>query len=232
MDVEIIGAIVGAVLTLVVFGYLLGDIPFLGSLAKLAYRLVLHLFIGAVVGYSFGVVVREVGVVMIVTPLIEDPVRNLTVAVPVVMGLALFFFKSIRRLAYVGNYSLSYLIGVGAAVALLGALVGTLIPQIEATASALRLNALDFQSLVKGLLIFAGTVCALLAFDFTTLHRWRGLARTLGRRVVGVGRWFWVFALGVAFAGALTASLSIFIGRIQYLIEVAERVAEFLGLGV
>jgi hypothetical protein len=37
--------------------------------------------------------------------------------------------------------------------------------------------------------------------------------------MAGVGRWFLLVTFGVAFAGALTASLSIFIGRIQYLID-------------
>jgi hypothetical protein len=51
----------------------------------------------------------------------------------------------------------------------------------------------------------------------------RGLAGVwtqIVRLASGVGRTFLTVALGVAFAGALTASLSIFIGRLQYLIDV------------
>jgi hypothetical protein len=38
------------------------------------------------------------------------------------------------------------------------------------------------------------------------------------RLAAGIGRVFLIVALAVAFAGAVTASLSIFIGRLQYLI--------------
>ena len=44
------GLVVGAVLTLLIFSYLLGDNPL--------YRLTLHIFVGALVGYSLGIVLR------------------------------------------------------------------------------------------------------------------------------------------------------------------------------
>jgi len=209
---DIAGLVLGAVLTLLIFSYLLGDNPL--------YRLALHLFIGALVGYSFGVVLREVLLKLALGQLQSNPI----LLVPLVMGLWLFFFKMIPRLAYIGNFVIAYLIGVGAAVALSGALLGTIVPQVGATGRALsiaswasfRLGPLD------GLLIIVGTVCTLMAFTFTA-RKQRGLAGVWAQ-IVGlmakIGRMFLIFAFGVAFAGALTASLSIFIGRVQYLIDV------------
>ena len=52
MSLETIGLITGTGLTLLVFSYVLGDNPL--------YRLALHLFIGALVGYSFGIAFRFV----------------------------------------------------------------------------------------------------------------------------------------------------------------------------
>jgi len=221
LDVEIVGLILGAGLTLLIFSYLLGDNPL--------YRLALHLFIGALVGYSFGIVLRDVLIGMLLTRWLTEPVA---VVVPLVLGL-LLLFKGFPRHAYVGNFSIAYLVGVGTAVALSGALLGTLVPQVGATGRALSLESFVSFRLgpLDGLLILVGTVCTLMAFNFTARKR-RGLAGVWARLVgvtAWVGRVFLIFAFGVAFAGALTAALSIFVGRIQYLIDVYFRVAGFLG---
>jgi hypothetical protein len=145
------------------------------------------------------------------------------VVVPLVLGI-LLLFKGFPRQAYAGNFSVAYLVGVGTAVALSGALLGTLVPQIGATGRALSPASLASSrgGLLDGLLIVVGTTCTLMASAFVARKR-QGLAGAwaqIVRLAAGVGRIFIIFALGVAFAGALTASLSIFIGRIQYLIDV------------
>lgn len=207
---ETAGLVVGAVLTLLIFSYLLGDNPL--------YRLALHLFVGALVGYSFGVVVRDVLLGMVLGQWLADPQAMLA---PLVLGL-LLLFKGFPRYAYVGNLAVAFLVGVGAAVALSGALLGTLIPQVGATGRAMSLpSLLSFRAgLLDGLLIVVGTVCTLMASTFAA-QKQRGLAGAWGqivRLAAGIGRVFLIVALAVAFAGAVTASLSIFIGRLQYLI--------------
>lgn len=209
---EIAGLVAGAVLTLLIFSYLLGDNPL--------YRLALHLFVGALLGYSFGVVLRDVFLDMVLEQLSTDP---LAVVVPVVLGI-LLLFKGFPRQAYVGNLSVAYLVGVGAAVALSGALLGTLVPQIGATGRALSLaSRASFRTgLLDGLLIVVGTVCTLMIFNFAA-RRQGGLAGAwtqIVRLTSGVGRVFLIVAFGIAFAGALTTSLSVLIGRLQYLIDV------------
>jgi len=208
---ETAGLVVGAVLTLLIFSYLLGDNPL--------YRLALHLFVGALVGYSFGVVVRDVLLGMLLGQWLADPQAMLA---PLVLGL-LLLFKGFPRVAYVGNIAVAFLVGVGAAVALSGALLGTLIPQVGATGRAMSLpSLLSFRAgLLDGLLIVVGTVCTLMASTFAA-QKQRGLAGAWGqivRLAAGIGRVFLIVALAVAFAGAVTASLSIFIGRLQYLID-------------
>ncbi len=209
---DIVGLVLGAVLTLLIFSYLLGDNPL--------YRLALHLFVGALIGYSFGILLRDVLIGMALAQLLANPIA---VVCPLVLGL-LLLFKGFPRQAYVGNFSVAYLVGVGTAVALSGALLGTIVPQIGATGRALSTDALASFRLgpLDGLLIVVGTVCTLMAFTFTA--RKRQGAAGIWARIVGmmawVGRVFLIFVYGVAFAGTLTASLSIFIGRIQYLIDI------------
>ncbi len=201
--VEAIGAPLGAGLTLLILSYLVfGDNPL--------YKLALHIFVGALVGYSFGVVVRE-----IVLTLLKLPNERLLL-IPLAMGLWLLAFKGTPRLAYVGNFAVAYLVGVGAAVALGGALLGALVPQVAATA-----RALSGDSLVDGLLIVVGTICTLMAFNFA-VPKQGGITGAWGRGVgllAWLGRIFLIFAFGVVFAGALTASLSILVGRVQYIID-------------
>jgi hypothetical protein len=200
--------IVGVALTFLILSYLLWDNPL--------YRLALHLFVGALIGYSFGIVLRDVLYDMMLTKLPGDPL----LVIPLVLGI-LLFFKGFPRQAYIGNFSIAYLIGVGTAVALSGALLGAIVPQVEATGRALSsASQASFRlGLLDGLMIVIGTVCTLMAFTFTASKRsglagvWTRLVRAMG----WVGRIFLIVAFGVAFAGALTASLSIFIGRVQYI---------------
>lgn len=206
------GLILGAVLTLLVFSYLLGDNPL--------YRLALHLFVGALVGYSLGIVLRDILLGMVLAQLLANP---LAVVVPLVLGI-LLLFKGFPKQAYVGNFSVAYLVGVGTAVALSGALLGTLVPQVGATGRALSPASLASSraGLLDGLLIVVGTTCTLMVSAFAARKR-QGLAGAwtqIVRLAAGIGRIFIIFAFAVAFAGALTASLSIFIGRIQYLIDI------------
>jgi len=204
---EIAGLVPGVVLTLMIFSYLLGDNPL--------YRLALHLFVGALVGYSFGIVLRQVFIFKILVQLRD---KEYIVVAPLILGI-LLLIKGLPRHAYIGNFSVAYLVGVGTAVALSGALLGTLVPQIGATGRALSLASLA--SFRDGLLIIVGTVCTLMAFTFTAQRR-QGLAGVPAQitgAMAWLGRLFLIFALGIALAGALTASLSIFIGRTQYLID-------------
>jgi hypothetical protein len=207
-DLDIIGIFVGATLTIFALSYLAGD--------NLLYRLALHIFLGALVGYAFGITIREVWGRLIADPWRDDLSGNLALFIPVGIGFGLFVFKSIPRLAYIGNFFLSPLIGFGIAIALIGAFVGTLAPQFGATVNVMSTSPLE------GVFIVVGTVCTLMAFDFTFTQRRRGLLGALGK-VIGwagtVGRGFLTIAFGVAFAGAITAALSVFIGRIQYLIQ-------------
>ncbi len=214
---ELIGYLVGATLTILVLTYVARENPL--------YTFALHLFIGTLAGYTFGIVVRVVLLEMVLPGLLSTP---LTVGVPLVLG-GLLLFKGVPQQAYVGNLSVAYLVGVGAAVALGGALLGTLGPQIAATGRALAPASLQgFRlGLIDGLMVVVGTVCTLLTFTFIQPKgqgEWGLWGRILGG-VTQAGRAFLIIVVGVAFAGALTASLSIFIGRMQYIIDTFLRIA-------
>ena len=212
--IEYVGLLFGAGLSIAIFSYLLGDNP--------VYRFALYLFIGALVGYSFGIVIRDVFYQMIFVPLLQNP---LVVIIPVVLGL-LLMFKGFPKYAYIGNFSTAFLVGVGAAVALAGVLLGTLVSQVNATGQALAPVVWSSLPLgfLDGVLIVVGTVSTLMVFHFASPqpHRAGGFWQPIVRLIRGIGRIFLTVALGVAFSGALTAALSIFIGRTQAVIDVVK----------
>jgi hypothetical protein len=215
ITLDLVGMLVGALLVLMIFSYLLGDNPL--------YRLALHLFVGVAVGYALGLALRVI-LSRFFAPLIYD--RDLSLLVPLILVIFLLI-KGLPKYAYIGNMSVAYLVGVGAAVALSGALLGGLVPQIGATGRALRAH-----GLLDGLIILVGTLATLAVFTFTV--RGRGSAGRLWSGIVGgvawVGRWFLITALALGFAGAFTAAASILIGRLGQLLALAERLAGLLGL--
>jgi hypothetical protein len=196
-----------------VFSYLLGPNP--------AYRLALHVFLGGTIGYAAGATSWEVFVLRLGAPLAAE--RRWLALAPLALGIILMV-KLFPRRAYLGNLSLGFLMGVGAAVALSGALLGTLIPVGGATARAATPASWATMPLgwLDGLLLIAGTLCTLAAFR--TIGR-RDAARPRSgslpvRGITWLGRWFLIVAFGALFGGAVSTALTIFTGRAQYLVEV------------
>lgn len=210
---ELIGGIVGALLTILILSYILGDNPL--------YRLALHILVGATVGYAVAVAGVTVLKRAVLPALVQDVSgRQYGLIIPVVLGV-LLLFKSVPRWAPLGNFSTAFLMGVGAAVAMSGALLGTILPQIGASGSLVEWVQAGPFGLVNGLLVMVGTVCALLAFTFTVREKpgVRGLFGKLVGFAGRVGRLFLLAAFGAMFAGAFSASASVLIGHIYALIE-------------
>ena len=126
MNSNLIGLIIGFLLTLFIYSYIWGDNPL--------YRLAVHILVGVSAGYAAVVVVREL-LLPVYVQLRANP-TTLELAgglVPFVLGL-LLVLKRLPRLAWLGTGTIALLVGVGAAVALMGALTGTLLPQVTAVA--------------------------------------------------------------------------------------------------
>ncbi len=221
--------IVGAVITLMIFSYLLGD--------NVLYRWALALLVGSAAGYALGVAVRFVLDEWIVQALVDQTAAgDLTYAVPLLLGSLLLLkgFSPTRllgRISVIGNISLGYLVGVGAGVAVSGALLGTLIPQVLATGQAVRIN-VGVLGIIQGVIIALGTILTLLYFSATLREREDDVeSRPVGSRLIqGAGRFFLIFALGAAFSGALTSGLTAMVLRLWQLADLVNRlIAPFGG---
>lgn len=213
---ELLTLVIGAVITMLIFSYLLGD--------NVLYRWALALLVGSAVGYTTGIAVFFVWQQWITPALANtDPTANLIYAAPLLLG-ALLLLKGfpptrlLGKLAVLGNIPLGYLVGVGTGVAISGALTGTLIPQILTTGQGVQLNT-GILELLQGLVVLIGTLTVLLLF--TTRHSSQQAdterANPWQRNIRRLGKFFLVVGLGTAFAGAMSSALTAMVMRLSQL---------------
>lgn len=210
---ELISPLVGLVLTLSILSYVLGD--------NVLYRIAVHLFVGVVAGY--------VAATVIISVLLPQGVGLLSALLGAggnLAGLALNLFGLLLALllvwkmfypgSNVGRVPVAYLVGLGTAVAVGGALTGTLLPQTWATAFALSG---DLVQLASDGLIFIGTACTLLAFHYgARLLPGGRLVRPLPIRWAAyIGQAFMGLTFGVMYAGLLAASVAYLAERVNYI---------------
>ncbi|PDW03861.1 hypothetical protein CJ255_06800 [Candidatus Viridilinea mediisalina] len=200
--------LIAVVLTLLVFSRLLGDNP--------AYRLAQYLFIGVSLGYAFVVIYHHVLRPSFMAILVDsaNPLRLLVHLVPWVLSLLLLTRLSGRQtISWLANIPLALLFGVGAALAVGGALLGTLLPQILDT---IRPAGFDPVQMIGSVLLLLGVIFTLSYFYFTIPRE-----SAQGRVVVfsaKIGRWLLMVAFGFFFAGGLLTYLTALNGRLEFIV--------------
>jgi hypothetical protein len=207
---ELAGFIIGIVLTLFIYSYMVGDNPL--------YRISVHLLVGVSAAYAAVVVVRQL-LLPIWRQIQTNPTDPDSVIwlVPVLFVLMLLA-RRLPSVSWLGNTSLALLVGVGAAVALLGSLTGTLWPQI-----------VNVQPTTpwQGGVVAVLTVCTLLAFQFTALRpRSDGMWQPAmwQRGVTAVGRIVLTITFGALFATLVSTGLILLAERLNFfLTELVQR---------
>ena len=211
MPIEAISAIIGLVLSLLIFSYLIGDNPL--------FRSAIYLFIGVASGYAAVVIWHQVLLPKLFQPLLSaNPNLLLPVVVPLGLSVSLLA-KLSPRISWLGSFAMAMLVGVGAATALSGAVIGTLIPQSRAAMDAF--SSLTVGRLLQGVVMLAGTALTLAYFQFSAT---RAVDGSVKRNVIfeflaWIGRIFIAITFGVLFAGVYMAALSAMIERISSIIN-------------
>ncbi|HNB53300.1 MAG TPA: hypothetical protein PK530_15220 [Anaerolineales bacterium] len=231
--IDLIGAILGFLLTCMVLSYIFGDNPL--------FRFSVHLFIGVAAGFAGAVALRNVIYPNLVLPLLsvaggDSSLPTLLSLVPVGLSL-LLLTKLFPQMGRAGNLSMAFLVGVGAAVAVGGAITGTLFPQTTSAMNQINLNLIEnatapntaFQDLISGIISISVTVLTLLYFHFTTRQNTTERPAWLEAIAFG-GQIFIALTFGVVFAGVYTAALTALIDRLNALIEYVFAILGFLGL--
>lgn len=215
MSIEVISGFIGLILTLLVFSYLIGDNPL--------FRFTIYLFIGVSSGYAAVAAWYYVLWPKLFSQL-ADPRQLILLIVPLVLTVSLLA-KLSPRIAWIGNFAMAVLVGVGAATAVGGALIGTLLPQAQASINAFDLStgtgSTAFVRLVEAGIMLLGTVLTLAAFHYTVGRAPDGSARPSGllNGLSTAGRVFVSITLGVLFAGVYIAALTAMIERLSTLIH-------------
>jgi hypothetical protein len=132
---------------------------------------------------------------------------------------AILVLRAFRIAAPLGSWVMAFLVGVGAAVAIGGAVTGTLFPQMRATFVSLIPS--DLEKWVSEVVILFGTLVTLGFFYYGARgERGQKVERpALVRGMAFFGQIFIGTAFGTLYAGALVASLAFFAGSLQTLID-------------
>jgi len=220
-SMDLIWTLVSFILTLMIFSYLVGDNPL--------FRAASYLFVGVTAGYVAVISIYQVILPRLIQPLMEGSLleKGLTL-VPLVLS-ALLLMKLSPKLSSLGSISMAYLVGVGAAVAISGAVMGTLIKQVLAS-----INVFDFQGaglnvnpvfqFTEGVVMVLGTLTTLAYFQFSARSQ---PDQTVKRPAViegmaQIGQIFIAITLGALFAGVYAASVTALIDRLDFVIQIVK----------
>lgn len=221
---ETLGLITAAVLTLMVFSYIFGD--------NLLFKLATHIFVGVAVGYAIIVVWYEVFAKL-------GPNEFLQTTPALLLCLLLIPKMQPKQSAFtnvLGSLALALMLGVGAALAIGGALYGTLLPQVVSTA-AISLNPDHYQAgpesegmvgWLNNIIIVLGTIGTFFYFTFAVRATGPlgGIREGMVRFWAGMGRLMIIFTLGALFANTVGARVALLISRLQFLFSLVDLIGK------
>ena len=215
---DLIGMTLGFIFTLMVFSYLFAD--------NVLFRVAIYIFIGVSAGYAAVVAFYNVIWPQMLQPLIYGAQSDrLFVLFPMLLGV-LLLFKASPRFTRLGNPAIAYLVGVGVATMIGGAVIGTIFPQVQASINMFDEGALHesggfLWQLVKSSVILVGTLATLIYFHFgvrrnqdqaPARHQWIEWIAWLGQIFIAI-------TFGALFAGVYAAALTAFIERLNFIID-------------
>lgn len=209
MNVEEIGLVAGFVFTLMIFSYLLGD--------NFLYRLAVYVFVGLAAGFVAIVTTESVVIPWVESTIGGGSVGEALAGIVPFFLVALLLLKASTRLAPYGNLGLAFIIGVGAAVAIVGALTGTLIPLVQATGGASQ--EAEGRDFLDAVIVLVGVISTLVYFQYVGRRMDDGsTGRSRPVRAVSmVGQGFIAVTLGALYGAAIITSLTILSERISFL---------------
>jgi len=215
---DLIGTLLGIILTLFVFSYILGD--------NVLFRVATYLFIGAAAGYAAVIAWYNVIWPQLLRPLVfGSQSERLFVLFPLVLS-GMLLLKVSPRYTRLGNPAVAFLVGVGVATAIAGAVLGTIFPQVGASINLFDAEGVApgenaITELFKGGLILLGTLATLIYFHFGT---GKSPANNPERPewiewLAMIGQLFIAITFGALFAGVFSAALTALIERLFFITD-------------
>lgn len=207
---------IAVALTLVVLSRAFGDNPlFRGSQ---------YFFVGLSLGYTAIILINDV-LIRGFTQAADNAsqgnfVDPLLLLVPILLSVMLWTRLGGQQVSWLANIPLALIFGVSAALALTGALLGTLLPQLKAFGQPGQawLSG-DLSATLGRWVVLLGTVLVLLSFSFTRSGPAAAEDAPGGRRrlLSAAGHWWLIVSLGIFFAGAMITYQTALIERIDFI---------------
>ena len=163
------------------------------------YRIIENLYVGVSAGYALTVGYNNIKN-LAVKPMLEG---KYSLLIPIILGVMLYA-RYVKRYAWISKIPLGLLMGIGTGLAIRGLILSQVVNQIKAC--FIPLNSFD------NIFMVVGTLIVLFYFFFSFEHK-----GTTGN-IAKVGRWVMMIGFGASFAGTATGRISLFIGRLQYLL--------------
>jgi hypothetical protein len=201
MTLDTFGIWLAAGLTLAIYTFLYKENPI--------YRVAEHLYVG--LGAGHGIVVYIDGYIRPTLKVSLGQKHMWSLLIPLVLGLMMYtrYFKSI---AYLSRWTMAFFFGVGAGYVLTKDFKPYFITQITGTFKPFFVAGKPFSTTINNTLLVLGVVCTLMYFFFTT--------KRVGVLHYGsvFGRWVMMVAFGAAFGNTVMARVSLFLGRMQFML--------------
>jgi len=224
IPLDLITGALSMLFTLMILSYLIGDNPL--------FKIAVYLFVGIASGYAASIIFWQVLAPKLFLPTVSVlqtgsyDIGIVRLAVPW-LGLGFILMKISPRLSGMARVTMAFLVGAGAAVTLVGALTGTLIPQVMATINffdvraATARNISAFEVLGNGMVILVGVITSLAYFHFGARQKLDGSTQRLSliEILAWVGRIFIGITLGVVFAGVFASALTALIERASSIVN-------------
>ncbi len=205
----LVGGGIATLLSLMVLSRVVGDNPF--------YRFAQYLLIGVALGYAAAVLVGQT-----LVPSIVQAASTMSLPALIVLGVSALLLLLLatrfgrQRASALANIPLAVLFGVGAAVALVGAARGTILPQLLDTVALRRLQATDVSAIAGTIVLVVAVVVTLVSFTY----RQRGEKPSrIGFFVRRLGRGLVLATFGVFLASAVTTYLTALVNQIQIIAD-------------
>lgn len=222
--------LIGFLFTVLILSYLVGD--------NFLFRAAVYIFVGIAAGYAVAVAMHQVLWPLLLHPLLtgsvlSSPLAAAWLGVQLLSGV-LILFKISPRLSGWGLIPTAYLVGVGAAAAIGGGVLGTLLPQINAAAVALDLRVAAVRGdnpvffLFNGGVALVGAVGVLAYFHFGARRKADGAVRRnpLIEALAWLGRIYIAITFGLLFAGVYMAAITALTERLT---SMRDLIFSFLG---
>lgn len=214
---DFLTGLLGFLFTIMILSYVVGDNPL--------FRVAIHVFVGLAAGYVTVIVWQQVIINKLAAPMLTgDWIQRAMLIFPLVMS-AFLLTKISTKYQSLGRWVVAFLVGVGAAAAIAGALMGTLLPQAWASINLFDLNAFEpgttLDRVAEGVFILIGTIFTLAYFQFSVRENSAKIGtRGIFMRVVSfIGEVFLAITFGALFAGVLSSALTAMVDRMQSIVN-------------